>query len=259
MGSSSTAKTLTVATLLCVVCSFFVSTSVVLLRPAQQRNKALDLKKNLLVSAGLINAGADKATIENSFAKLKPFVVDLDNGLLQEDINVLKYDQRRAMTDATRSKAIVDDIAGIKRRELLSKVYFSFKNGNVDMIILPVYGKGLWSTMYGFLALDSDFNTVRGMGFYEHGETPGLGGEIDNPNWKKLWVGKKIYGAAGELRIEVIKGKVDLSRDGSIHQIDGISGATLTSNGVGNMLRYWMSAQGYYKFIKNLKSKEVAL
>jgi Na+-transporting NADH:ubiquinone oxidoreductase subunit C len=127
----------------------------------------------------------------------------------------------------------------------------------IDQIILPVHGKGLWSTMYGFLALDKDGETVRGITFYQHGETPGLGGEIDNPRWKSQWPGKKVYSEDGKVSLGLIKGLVDTSRPDSKYQIDGLSGATLTSNGVTGMVKYWLGQQGFAKFIENLKSGEV--
>lgn len=122
-------------------------------------------------------------------------------------------------------------------------------------MILPIKGYGLWSTMYGFIALEKDLQTVAGIGFYEHGETPGLGGEIDNKNWKSSWIGKQAF-AADELVLTVIKGKVDMNRDGSNYQIDGLAGATLTTKGVDNLVQYWLGDQGFKPFIENLKSGE---
>src|SRR5690606_17188592 len=103
--------------------------------------------------------------------------------------------------------------------------------GQLERIILPVHGYGLWSTLYGFMALESDLNTVVGLGFAEHGETPGLGGEVDNPSWKAKWPGKKVY-KDGEVELGLIKGTVDPSSANADWQVDGLSGATLTSNEV---------------------------
>jgi len=122
-------------------------------------------------------------------------------------------------------------------------------------VILPIKGYGLWSTLYGFIALESDLKTVAGIGFYEHTETPGLGGEVDNPKWKASWVGKRAYNSDG-LALEVIKGKVDLARDGADSQIDGLAGATLTTKGVDNLVKYWLGQQGFKPFIDNLKTGE---
>ena len=96
---------------------------------------------------------------------------------------------------------------------------------------------------------------MAGIGFYEHTETPGLGGEVDNPKWKASWVGKSAYDG-DVLALEVIKGKVDTSRDGAEYQIDGLAGATLTTRGVDNLIKYWLGDQGFKSFIENLKTGE---
>jgi Na+-transporting NADH:ubiquinone oxidoreductase subunit C len=118
-----------------------------------------------------------------------------------------------------------------------------------------VRGAGLWSTLHGFLALENDLNTVAGLGFFEHGETPGLGGEVDNPNWKALWPGKKVYDE-GDAKIQLIKGSVDANTAEAEHKVDGLSGATLTSRGVTNLLQFWMGENGYKPFLSNLQSGE---
>jgi len=130
-------------------------------------------------------------------------------------------------------------------------------DGRLRQVVLPVYGKGLWSTMYGFVSLADDLTTVKGFAFYEHGETPGLGGEIDNPAWKKQWPGKKIYDESGQIRIEVLKGTVDREAPDAVYQADGLAGATLTARGVGNLLRYWLGEDGYQPFLETLKQEGV--
>ena len=134
-------------------------------------------------------------------------------------------------------------------------VYLIEKDGKYDKVILPVRGYGLWSTLYGFLALENDFNTVAGLGFYDHGETPGLGGEVDNPKWKAIWPGKEIY-SDGDVAIELVKGNVDSSTPNAENKVDALSGATLTSRGVSNLLRFWMGELGYKSFLSNLRSGE---
>lgn len=136
-------------------------------------------------------------------------------------------------------------------------MYLVEKEGQLDSIILPVHGYGLWSTLYGFLALEGDLNTVVGLGFYSHAETPGLGGEVDNPQWKALWPGKKIYEEGSwSPEIRLIKGNVDPTSSSAPYQIDGLSGATLTSNGVTHLVQFWMGENGYAPFLKNLKAGE---
>ncbi|MOA31350.1 Na(+)-translocating NADH-quinone reductase subunit C [compost metagenome] len=117
-------------------------------------------------------------------------------------------------------------------------------------------GYGLWSTLYGFLALKGDLNTVVGLGFYQHGETPGLGGEVDNPKWKALWNGKSLFDEQGQLAIQIIKGSVDAQSPNASHQVDGLAGATLTSKGVHNLLHFWLGENGFGPFLAKLNNGE---
>ena len=129
--------------------------------------------------------------------------------------------------------------------------------GELDKIILPIRGYGLWSTLYGFMALESDGNTIAGLGFYEHGETPGLGGEVDNPRWKSIWPGKLVY-QGNDVAIEVLKGAVRADSDQAQWQVDGLSGATLTTKGVDNLVKYWLGEQGFKPLLDNLRQGEVS-
>jgi len=256
-------KTFLVAFLLCFVCSIVVASSVVLLKPIQQKNKALNLKANILAAAGLLQDGASAAEIEESFSAIKAKLVDLDTGEYVDPSVVgketaLAYDQRKASKDPKLSMVLdgSDDIASIKRRVKYAKVYLVEEAGQTKTIILPVSGYGLWSTLHGFLALEGDANTVVGLGFYEHAETPGLGGEVDNPRWKAIWPGKKVYdldSGSQEPKLGLIKGSVDKSRPESVYQVDGLSGATLTSVGVTNLVQYWTGEQGFQKYLDRLR------
>ena len=112
-------------------------------------------------------------------------------------------------------------------------VYLKVIEGKLEGIAIPVAGKGLWSTLFGYIALEPDLDTVLGIQFYKHGETPGLGGEVEKEWFTENFIGKKIRNVEGEIiGIKVLKGKVDDSKEDAIHQVDGISGATVTSNGV---------------------------
>lgn len=254
MANDSIKKTFGVATALCVVCAIVVSSAAVILRPAQQANKLLDLKTNILASAGLLKVGVD---VETQFEQITTRIVDMETGRFTDAVDPATYDQRKASKDPALSVELTgdQDIAKIKRRANYSTVYIVEGEQGIEKIILPISGYGLWSTLYGFLALESDLQTVAGIGFYEHAETPGLGGEIDNPNWKASWVGKQAYNQ-GEFAITVLKGRVDLDRAGSKSQIDGLAGATLTTKGVDNLLKYWLGDQGFQPLISYLKSGE---
>ena len=256
MSRDSTNKILTVAFLLCVVCSILVSVAAVGLHERQERNKAEEKKKNILVAAGIYD---EALPLDAQFNIILPRLVDLETGMFSDEFDVTTFDSRSAVRDAaTRYEIPAEkDLAGIKAHSRIQEVYMVMDDKELRQVILPVYGKGLWSTMYGFISLDADLTTVIGFAFYEHGETPGLGGEIDNPNWKKLWPGKRIYDDEGNTRIEVLKGRVDRDSKNAIYQVDGLSGATLTARGVSNLLQYWMGENGYQPLLARLKREGV--
>jgi len=256
MSGDSRAKVLGVAFLLCLVCAVLVSAAAVGLNSRQERNKIEDKRKNILQAAGLY--AADRP-IEEQFGKIHARIVDLQTGEFTDRFDAATFDSRAAARDpATRQPIPAErDLAAIKARSRYMDVYLVMDDGRLQQVILPVHGKGLWSTMYGFVALGADLTTVTGFAFYAHGETPGLGGEIDNPAWKKQWPGKKIYDESGRPRIEVLKGLVDQGSANAVHQVDGLAGATLTARGVGNLLRYWLGADGYQPFLETLKQEGV--
>ena len=255
MPNDNPVKMLTVIVSLCIVSSAVVSTAAVMLRPQQLANKALDRKQNILAVAGLFDP--DKS-VDELFKQVETRLIDVRSGAYVTDVDPQTYDQREAARDPARSMRLPrnQDIAGIGRQAKYAQVYLVREAGELKKIILPVHGLGLWSTMYGFIALKGDANTIAGLKFYEHEETPGLGGEIDNPRWQALWVGKQVYDEPGTVRLEVIKGVVD-PRDPQVarHQIDGIAGATLTARGVSNMARYWLGANGFGPYLDKIRSE----
>ncbi len=256
MARESLIKTYVVALSLAVACSLLVAGAAVGLRPLQEENKVIDRKKNILVVAGLY----DKQTgVAEAFEQVEVRIVEIETGefVSEDKIDPATFDQRAAAKDPALSVAIPapKDLAGIGRREKYSLVYLVKKDGQLDQVILPIVGKGLWSTMYGFLAVGDDLNTVRGITFYEHAETPGLGGEIDNPLWKAKWTGKKLYDDQGTYKLEVVKGAAATSGPGAEHQVDGISGATLTANGVSYSVAYWMGDDGFKNLLERLRAE----
>lgn len=253
MSNDRTPKILIVAVLVCLFCSILVSTAAVTLKPLQENNKALDIKRNLLEVSGLLRP--DK-TIEELFHPIEAKVVDLSTGDYVESIDPDEYDQRQAVKDPAQSVAIPSgkDTARIGRRAKYATVYLVETDQGVKHIILPVHGYGLWSTLYGFLVLEQDGNTVFGLQFYEHGETPGLGGNIDNQNWRQQWKGKLVYGESGEPRIQVGRGHVPESDPEIQFKVDGLSGATITGQGVTNLLQYWLGEDGFGPYLKRFHS-----
>lgn len=254
MSNDSTLRTVFVALAVCLVCSIFVSVAAVRLKPLQVSNKQLDKQQNILKVAGLYQ---EDKSIDEMFSQFDARVLNLETGEFVEDIDPATYDMRKAAKDPDQSVAISgeDDIASIRRRPNNVTVYFVNKGDKAGMMILPVNGYALWSTLYGFIALEADGQTVYGLSFYEHAETPGLGGEIDNPKWKQLWKGKKAYDDEGKPALEVVKGTVTEQTPGAEFKVDGLAGATLTSRGVSNLLTYWLGEQGYATFLKKQRSR----
>lgn len=247
-------KTIIVAFLLCLVCSVLVSTSAVMFKPLQIANKEADIKKNILAVTGLLDESSD---VNALFERFEVKVIDLETGNYS-DIDPASYDQRKASGDPEQSIKLSADqnIANIGRRAKLAKIYLLKENNSLKQVVLPIHGYGLWSTLYGFVSLEADFNTIGGLQFYSHAETPGLGGEVDNPKWRKQWQGKKAFNDSGELKIEVIRGHVDFQVAGAEHQVDGLSGATLTSRGVSNLVNFWLGNDGFGPYLKKMSEME---
>lgn len=253
LSNDSLEKTVAVAVALCLVCAVLVSIATVALRPLQSYNKALDMKKNILDVAGLLDEGTN---IDQAFKdRIEAKLVDLATGEYV-DGNVDEYDQRKATKDPELSEAIPadKDIASIRAKAKVAKVFLVKSGEQLQSIILPISGYGLWSTMYGFLALEADGQTVQSINLYDQGETPGLGGEVVNPNWRALWKGKKVYGENGEVALTLVKGTVDTSRSDAVYRVDGLAGATLTSRGVSNLIQYWMSEEGFATYLNKVRS-----
>lgn len=256
----STLYTVLFAAAICVVCGILVSSSAVSLAERQEINKALDRQQKVLEAAGLVEPGAslDATQVAALFANIDTRILDIESGRLDPSIDAASYDYRKAALDPATSIAAPANDAGVERMPRAVPAYFvKDESGSIDMMVLPIQGLGLWSTLYGFLAIDADGNTVRGITYYQHGETPGLGGEVDNPRWKALWPGRKIYDDTGEPVIEVIKGSAG-SAEKDPHRIDGLSGATITSRGVTHMLHLWLGPEVYGPFLERFTQGEVA-
>lgn len=248
-------KTFVVATVLCLVCSICVTSAAVALKDMQEANKLLDKQKNILSVVGLLEEGTDVA---EAFKQVEARAVEIASGQFTDAVDVATYDQRAAAKDPAQNFVIPKelDIAKIGSRAKNATVYLvRNEDKSIKYIILPVHGKGLWSTLYGFLALEGDANTVVGLSFYEHAETPGLGGEVDNPKWRAIWPGKKVFDASGVAQLGLVKGAVDNSKPEAVHQVDGLSGATLTSVGVTYLVQFWTGEHGFKAFLDQIRAK----
>lgn len=245
---------------LAFVCSFLVSLASVGLRPLQKSNRALERKKNILLAAGLLHGETKSKDIDTLFSQVEPRIIDLATGnFISPDTQDPKtFDQLASTNDPQLSRPLAKDkdIAGLRRLEKYSLVYLVKDRGRLKEIVLPIRGKGLWSTMYGYVAIDSDLRTIDGIAFYEHGETPGLGGEIENPAWAAGWQGKKLYDDQGQMAIKVAKGAAKAKGEAASYEVDGLSGATLTGNGVQRLFHFWFDQQGFKPFLDRLRNEE---
>lgn len=248
----SVTRTLLVAFFVSLVCSSLVASAAVVLKPRQIANALLDVRKNILEVAGLLQPEGD---VNELFAAVEPRVIDLETGAYLDDVDPEGFDPVQARKDPKLSVVIPAelDVARIGRRSKRAVVYLVRDQGEITRIILPVSGYGLWSTLYGFLALEPDGNTVADIIFYSHGETAGIGDFLTKEPWRARWPGKRVYDDAGELRLEVSKGRVAADDPLAAYRVDGVSGATLTGNGVTNLIRYWLGDHGYGPFLKNIQ------
>lgn len=248
-------KIVAVALALCLVCSLVVSGAAVSLRPLQEKNESMALKGEILKVAGLYQEGQD---VEQAFAGLDSRLVDLESGEYVTDIDANTYDPRKAAKDPELGIALSgsEDLARIRNRAKVMPVYLLREDEQIKSLILPVHGYGLWSTMYALLALEPDGRTVRDISFYEQRETAGLGGEVANPKWQASWIGKQVTDEQGIPSFTVMKGNVVAGNPKAHYQVDGLSGATLTSNGVTNLVRFWMGDKGYGPYLARLREEQ---
>ena len=226
LPNDSPVKTVGVATLVAFCCSVVVSVTAVMLMPLQEANRRADRAARMLE---MIGDGVPSARL-----------VELATGAYVE-------------TDPGTGARLPPerDIAGIGTREDVATVYELREGGALKLVILPVRGSAYQSTLKAYLALKPDLRTIASLDFYEHDETPGLGARIEEDAWRALWPGKQLTDAEGAIRIEVVKGA-----GAGVHQVDGISGATRTGNGVTRLIRFWVGRDGYGPYLERLR-KEV--
>ena len=248
----SISNTLIVAIGLSLVCSIIVASAAIVLKPVQKKNEEEFRQQIILDVAGLMEPGGNIAEL---FAAIEPRMVDLETGDYTDAVDPATFDALVAAGDPALGLAIPDeqDIAGIRRRAKYAPVYLVKSGDTIEQIILPVYGKGLWSTMLGYLSLEPDGNTIRGLRFYAHAETPGLGDQIDKEPWRALWVGKQVYAGGDQPQIRVVRGRADAASPDAQYQIDGLSGATLTGNGVTYLVQYWTGSHGFGPYLKKYR------
>jgi Na+-transporting NADH:ubiquinone oxidoreductase subunit C len=244
------------AAIVCLVCAVFVASSAVSLRERQDRNAFLDKQRNVLIAAGLAREGEPltREEIEARFGPVRSVVIELESGRELPDVDPATFDPKKVVGDPKTSRPAPPNNAGLDRVPTQALVYLLEEGGELELLILPIEGKGLWSTLYGFIALDEDLETIQGITFYEHKETPGLGGEVDNPRWKSLWSGRRAFDESFEPKIQVVRGAAGTPQQDP-YSVDGLSGATMTSRGVTNLVRFWLGDEGFGVYLDRLREE----
>jgi len=254
MNRNSNSYVLMFATVMCVAVSAILAFLANQLKPTQEAAAEFDRQKNVMIAAGLCRADdtRSRAELEKLYQeRVLERLVDTKTGTsLDSEQLAIKLPGKADLPLAQKAELLnkeavkADKTAGSRYRVVAT----TKSDGKVDSYVLPISGKGLWSTLYGYLAIGSDKITVRGITFYKHGETPGLGGEVENPKWTSQWQGKTIRDEAGKLvSVTVKKGQVDPTNPREkAHYVDGLSGATITCNGVNNFVRKDLQAFADY-------------
>lgn len=260
MPGESVRKTIGVALGVSLVCSILVSATVVSLNRMQEENAKKTKIRNVLMDLDLLREGEG---IEDVQKRTQRILIDMGTGgeipkeRYAETLDPEAFELKAVAGNPQYTKEIASerDIAGIRRMPRYMVVHLVKENDAVVKYVFHIYGRGLYSTLYGVIALGKDLKTVEGISFYEHAETPGLGGEIDNPQWKNTWKGKQAFDDSGSVRIEVLQGLVDASSPDAPYQIDGLSGATYTARGVDQLVKFWLGDNGYGPFLKRLREE----
>ena len=258
---NSNVSTLATALILCLICSVLVSVAPVSLKQKQLSNVQIDRNKNILMAANLFDPTKDAASVvEERFKNVETKIINTQSGAFATEdeltkagiTNIDAYDPAKAAkSDELGVKLGDDDPARVGAVPKYAKVYLlKDESGKIKNIILPINGYGLWGQIYGFITLQSDINTIEGISFYQHKETPGLGALIEEADWRAKWNGAKTYNDSFD------KVTIGVSKAGSPQpgKIDGISGATLTTAGVNNMVQFWLGERAFKPFLDNLRN-----
>lgn len=251
MPQFSTQYTYLFSLALCLICSVLLATAAVALKERQTTNQQLDKQKSVLMASNLAKPDEPLTAemIKEKFSSIEARVIDLETDTTAEGVDPNNFDQ-----DEVPHVVPPPNLAQIKDMPRQVQIFEIMKDGKVDMLVLPIFGKGLWGTLYGFLALSADTTTIKGITYYDHKETPGLGGEVDNPRWKNRWPERKAYDENWNIAIEVIKGSAGPPAQDP-HSVDGLSGATITARGVTHMLEFWLGEEGFGPYLKTFREK----
>ena len=259
MNNDSPQKALLVVFLVALVCSVLVSVAAITLKPKQLRNQLVERSRNIISLTGLVPVGATLSDdqILAAVEQLDIRVVDVDTGEFDASIDPVEFDARAAVNNPDLSIAIppVDDVAKLSRRARHAVVYLVWDDNELSRVILPIHGQGMWSTLYGYLALEADLNTIAAVSFYEQTETAGLGDQIQRPDWQAQWEGRQLFDSQGNFRFRVAAGAVEEGSTAARHQVDALTGASVTADAVTQLVAYWFGSNGYANFLGGLQQQ----
>ena len=232
---------------LTVVIGGVLSVTSVRLKPLQDIQVELDTKKKILSAFMDISSIEDPNEILEVYAEnVKSYTVDFQGNKIEKD---------KRGNDLIAEKVNVAKNSKLPDEERQYPVFQAMDGDKVIAYIFPMHGQGLWDWISGFIALEGDLNTIKGMSFDHKTETPGLGARISDKEVQARYIGKKIYDGNGNLAsVSMVKGEKGLPLDD--HHVDGMSGATMTGNGVNAMLMKYLSS--YQNFFEKVKSGGVA-
>jgi len=253
VNNESPLKAIIVVTATAFLCSILVTIAAVTLQPIQRAYQDLELNRAIVGISGLTERASELSDREiiSLFRDLEARIIDLDSGKFDTSYNADTFDTRKAAGNPELSTAIPaqQDLAKLGRRSRLVTVYLVKDATDLKRILLPIYGKGMWSTLYAFIALEPDLNTIVDITFYEQAETAGIGDLILRPDWQASWRGRKLYDESGTVRFQIGGAKIEPATLAAVYQVDSISGATVTVDAVTNLVRYWFGPHGFAPFL----------
>jgi Na+-transporting NADH:ubiquinone oxidoreductase subunit C len=257
VNNDSPQKALLVVFAVALVCSVLVSIAAITLKPVQMRNQRVERSRNIVSLTGLVPVGGALSDdqVLAAVEQLDIRVVNIDTGEFDSTIDPATFDPRAAANIPELSIAIAsaDDLAKIGRRAHYAIVYLVWGDDELNRVILPIHGQGMWSTLYGYLALEADLNTIAAVSFYEQTETAGLGDQIQRPDWQTQWQGRQLFDRGGNMRFRVASGVVEAGSPAARHQVDGLTGASVTGDAVTRLVAYWFGPNGYENFLRRLQ------
>lgn len=242
-------KIFAVAFLVALSCAAVVSAASILLEPRQMAHLESERAARMASMLDTLPAMAE-VLAESGADSLTTYLVDLSTGQIAHGQSPDTYDTIAAAADPATAISIPPefDVAGLRQRAPMAQVHVLERNGQVELVVLPISGTGYQSRIEALLALEADLRTVAALTITAQAETAGLGSRIENPEWQALWPGREVADDSGAIVITVVRGQAN-----SPYEVDGISGATRTGNGVTNMLRYWLGEHGFGPFLDQLR------